>query len=527
MDVTQVNVDPATKKFKIPTTVIIDDATGNAATGVPLAADVQTALANAGLSTTATPRNQPSGSNTVPGTTNANIGQQKYFADAAANAILPLFKQRGVPFALVFWSRDPDGTQHNQGDSLNKLSPGINGPTSRAAISNADSNLAEIIEALSANGQLANTDIFVTADHGFNTISHHEVDASGTLTTSYAARQTYINASGVNDVNKGFTPVGFLAIDLAHDLGLPLYDPDASLRDPGNNPVSYAPVDATKPAVLVKNTQGNPTAGTREQHPAAGDGLIGGTGLIPQIGQNGGVAVTGANFAVTDSPVVIAANGGSDLIYIPNGTLAQRAALARQVAGLLVQKDYVSGVFADDAFGAIPGTLPEGAINLKGTTSLPAPALVVNFRTFSTTPTDPTLPTDPLLNAVVFADSGLQEGQGMHGSFDRADTFNFMAAMGPDFKNGYVDNAPVSNADVQVTLASVLGFSIPSIGKLQGRVISESLFGGADVPATSVLSGTLRSQPAVNGQRTIMRYQQIGTVRYFDAVGFPGRTVGL
>jgi len=28
---------------------------------------------------------------------------------------------------LVFWSRDPDGTQHNQGDSLNQLVPGING----------------------------------------------------------------------------------------------------------------------------------------------------------------------------------------------------------------------------------------------------------------------------------------------------------------------------------------------------------------------------------------------------------------
>ena len=33
----------------------------------------------------------------------------------------------------MFWSRDPDGTLHNQGDSLNQLTPGINGPTSLAA----------------------------------------------------------------------------------------------------------------------------------------------------------------------------------------------------------------------------------------------------------------------------------------------------------------------------------------------------------------------------------------------------------
>ena len=36
--------------------------------------------------------------------------------------------------------------------------------------------------------------------------------------------------------------------------------------------------------------------------------------------------------------------------------------------------------------------------------------------------------------AVEIADTGLQQGQGMHGSFSRADTMNFMAAIGPDFK---------------------------------------------------------------------------------------------
>jgi hypothetical protein len=35
---------------------------------------------------------------------------------------------------------------------------------------------------------------------------------------------------------------------------------------------------------------------------------------------------------------------------------------------------------------------------------------------------------------VEIADTGLQQGQGMHGSFSRADTFNNMAAIGPDFK---------------------------------------------------------------------------------------------
>ena len=45
---------------------------------------------------------------------------------------------------MVFWSRDPDGSQHNQGDSLLKLTPGINGPTSMAAIRNADDDLSRV-----------------------------------------------------------------------------------------------------------------------------------------------------------------------------------------------------------------------------------------------------------------------------------------------------------------------------------------------------------------------------------------------
>jgi hypothetical protein len=37
----------------------------------------------------------------------------------------------------------------------------------------------------------------------------------------------------------------------------------------------------------------------------------------------------------------------------------------------------------------------------------------------------------------------------------------------------------------------------------------------------------VRSEPAANGLRTILNLQQVGSTRYFDAAGFPGRTVGL
>ena len=43
------------------------------------------------------------------------------------------------------------------------------------------------------------------------------------------AAQTYKNASGRLELNRGFLPAGFLAIDLAHYLKLPLFDPDSTI----------------------------------------------------------------------------------------------------------------------------------------------------------------------------------------------------------------------------------------------------------------------------------------------------------
>ena len=384
----------------------------------------------AGISLTATARNQPSGTNATPGTTDANIGQQQYFADAMTKGVLPTFKKRGQPFSWCSGRAIPMARSTIRATASISFPPGINGPTSLAAIHNADNNLKQIME-LAGGQRPARQHRYLP--HGRSRLHHHQQLRSRRLRDDRRLRRE-AHLQGRHrrqEVNTGFLPVGFLAIDLANNLKLPLYDPDHLAARFKQYPGELRPGECDKAGGSGKKCSGNPDRRNRRAAPGRRRRSDRRLRPDPQIGQNGGVAVTGANFAVTNSPVVIAANGGSDLIYLPNGTLAQRAALARQVAGFMVQKDYVSGIFADDAFGVIPGTLPEGAINLKGTTSLPAPALVVNFRTFSIKPTDPALPTDPLLNAVQFADSGLQEGQGMHGSFDRADTFNFMAAIGP------------------------------------------------------------------------------------------------
>jgi arylsulfatase A-like enzyme len=435
--------------------IIIDDATGGyEGDGLPLPPDLALAIKAAGLSTTAPDRglNSWPGAYNMPGVRVANVEQQDWFVGVATKVLLPRFKAQGKPFVMVFWSRDPDGTQHNQGDSLNALTPGINGPTSMAAIRNASNDLAALRATLKTLGLEDSTDVVVTADHGFATASHESA-------TSAAARLRY------PDVPPGRTPPGFLAIDLAKALDLALFD-DAGLPvDPGRG---FHPKRAA-------------SLGSDPQHPQ----------------------------------VAIAPNGGSDLIYLPG---ADAPALARRIVAFLTTQDYTGAIFVRDDLGPIPGALATSQIGLKGSARTPTPAIVVGFRSFDTGCGDPEL------CGVEVADTDLQQGQGIHGSFGRQDTHNFMAATGPDFRKGFVDAAPVSNADLAVTLAHILGLEFGDEGRT-GRVITEALEGAAAAPAANRV--TLRSEPAVNGFQTLLDRQDLGGRSYFDAAGAQGRTIGL
>ena len=490
-DVTQGN--PVNGAFAVPDTVVIDDRTGTPA-GLPLAARIQAALQAAGLPLAPPARNQPAGNNVTPGTREANLAQQRYFTDAITRAILPTFRSEragaadGPGFILVYWSRDPDGTQHNQGDSLGSLVPGINGPTSRAAIRNADDNLRQIVDYIQSDPALAaSTNVFVTADHGFSTISKRDLDASGRrLTRSYAASRIYRDTNGRQEVTAGSLPPGFVAIDLAQGLGLPLFDPDSPLM-----------VDGRRVYQTVHPAIEQATA-TARPRPVTGHGLIGGTGRIgsPPDGP-------------TDARIVVAANGGSDLIYVPD----RDPALLRQIVAILARQDYTGGLFVDDAYGPVPGTLPLSAINLKGSPALPTPAVVLNFRSFATDPGN------RHMTSVEFADNNLQQGQGMHGSFSRADTYNFMAAAGPDFKRGFVDIAPVGNADIALTLARALGIDLAAKGALSGRVIDEALVQGADAPP-SVRYLRVSARAPGSAFRTVLLFQRLGPHLYADEACF-------
>ena len=253
-------------------------------------------------------------------------------------------------------------------------------------------------------------------------------------------------------MSRGFLPPGFVGIDLSIALGMQLYDPD----DQG--------------AEIKPGTHGK-----------FANALIGDDAAHPKV--------------------VVATNGGSDLIYVPDGDKA----LAARVVDALLAQDYTSGVFVDSRLGPIPGTLPLAEIGLEGASVLPQPSIVVNFRSFAT------VCGDPMRCGVEVADTSLQQGQGMHGSFSRSDTWNFMAATGPDFRSGFVDSGAVEQRRCRPNHPPPHGTGAARQGQA-GRPRPDRGPAGRHVPA--VARRIVASEPGRDGLVTVLNEQLVGDTRY-------------
>src|SRR5262249_26466154 len=123
---------------------------------------------------------------------------------------------------------------------------------------------------------------------------------------------------------------------------------------------------------------------------------------------------------------------------------------------------------------------------------------------------------------VQVSDTILQEGQGMHGGFVRGSTLNTMAAIGPDFKKGFLDFAPVSNADILPTVAHLLHFTRKDTGTLKGRVVREALGetpAGASSSPGVIPTKSRVSSPAKNLE-TVLYYQELEGETYVRAACF-------
>ena len=96
-----------------------------------------------------------------------NTAQNRYFTKLITDVLLP----EEQPSVLAYWHCDPDHTQHEHG---------IGHPTTVAALRDADENLGLLLAGLKQLGLEHETNVIVTSDHGFSTITNR-YDLTGSL----------------------------------------------------------------------------------------------------------------------------------------------------------------------------------------------------------------------------------------------------------------------------------------------------------------------------------------------------------
>ena len=175
--------------------------------------------------------------------------------------------------------------------------------------------------------------------------------------------------------------------------------------------------------------------------------------------------------------IVVAANAGSDYLFVPDGN----ADTVKAAVVSLQSRLQFGAIFVSDRYGEIAGTLPMSLIKTENSGNGRAPDIIVSFSYDE--------------NVAVAGMSGISYAssvnrRGDHGSFSPTDTHISLMASGPDFKSGLHDTLPTANVDIAPTVARILGFSMPAA---QGRVIEEALQGGPPLSEYAVLNKIHRS----------------------------------
>lgn len=347
-------------------------------------------------------------------------GALAYMTNAYLEYVLP----QKQPRLTLLWLRDPDSTQHNYG---------IGTANWHDALRANDALLGKIVAKLEALGRKDRTDIIVVSDHG-----HSNVSGSQELFPLRAVRDGEVgdidaaghSTSGMVRLADLLRRGGFTAFD---GLGCTLVPVAMGIRRDGS-PVY--PVQTDRDGTLCGKE------GQKYQAPPYK--------VPPELPAHA---------------LVVAVNGGSDYIYVPD----HDAALVRKTVVFLQERSEVGAIFVDDRYGPIPGTMPLAAIHAQNAAGA-NPDIILGY--------------DFDENAVVDGARGTEMAgvlggstyRGMHGSFSPRDVHNTLIASGPDFRAGFKDPLPTGNVDVAPTVASLLGLALPHA---QGRALLEAMVQGA------------------------------------------------
>jgi arylsulfatase A-like enzyme len=344
--------------------------------------------------------------------------------DFLVNAYLEHVLPDRHPRLTVLWLRDPDTTEHQFG---------IGTPNWHDAMRANDQVLGRLIARLEALGLRDRTDVVVVSDHG-----HSNVSGPFALFPLRAVKDGAVgeldprghSVSGMVRIADVLRRAGFAAFD---GLGCTLHPVGLGVRKDGT-PVYPVLTDA------------------------------GGT-LCGKQGQKYQAAPYKVPAQLPAHAIIVAVNGGSDYLYVPD----HDPALVKKTVGFLQSRAEVGAIFIDDRYGAVPGTLPLGAIHARNAAGK-NPDIIFSYDH------DETAVIEGMRGTEMAGILGGGNFRGMHGSFSPLDVHNVLIATGPDFRAGWKDPLPTGNVDLAPTVARILGLALPHA---QGRPLLEALVRGA------------------------------------------------
>jgi arylsulfatase A-like enzyme len=354
-----------------------------------------------------------------------------YLTDVFVNYILPTKK----PDLTIFWSKEPDATNHAYG-------PGTYNSIDATKMN--DEILGRVVDKIRELGWEQTTDIIITQDHNHSTVSGDvaRFPFRGVVDGHVSAHDPY-----------GYSVSGFVRTAALLSLdGLKAYDGAGCRNIPTLSGILF---DGTylHPA---KNDADGSVCGKAQMYTSP-------KYVVPKPAPVGGI--------------VVAANAGSDYLFVPDGD----AQTVRAAVASLQSRLQFGAVFVSDKYGDIPGTLRMGLINTESPATGRGPDIIVSF-TFDEHVAVAGRPGISYVSSV--------NRRGDHGSFSRTDTHISMMAHGPDFKSALLDTLPTANVDIAPTVARILALNMPGV---QGRVLEEALKGGPRVTEYALLGKTYRS----------------------------------
>ena len=422
--------------------------------------------ARAGYVTFNTTAYDPAGVQTVAARDSADTSQgapedaaNKYMMSVFTGYILP----KKNPMLSLVWFRTPDNVEHGYGPGTANV---------KAGLRSQDTRLGELLAALKAQGLDTTTNVIVVSDHAHSTVSGPL--ALYPLRTINPSR-TAPNGAAVNGATSGTSAA---TLGAASSSGFS-FSGDVRTADL----LTYRGIKAfdgsgcSTSAMYGLDTAGKPTVPLRVDT----SGTLCGTAGTKYQAVSATLATPVASFRVPaaaslpSDAVIVAANGGSDYLYVPG----HDPALIKRIVDILQRREEYGAIFVDSRYGSIAGTFMMKDANLESAARRDngQPDIVVSFASDETVSVQGK-------TGIEFESVGGQRG--MHGSFGSTDVHNTLIASGPSFQKGLVYAGPSGNVDVAPTVAWLLGLTMPQV---DGRILNEALV----KPRTTSMASTIPS----------------------------------